>query len=122
MKSSAHGKSSSRRESRLWFAIFGPAAAWIATQQLGFVLSPLLCAQGGHWILYLLTASALAASAAGALAAWRTWRAIRGGASAAGEVGERRRFMAIAGFLLAVYFSLAIVALAIPQIVHRPCD
>jgi hypothetical protein len=61
-------------------------------------------------------------AAAGALAAWRTWRAIRGGASAAGEVGERRRFMAIAGFLLAVYFSLAIVALAIPQIVHRPCD
>jgi hypothetical protein len=47
VKSSAHGKSSSRRESRLWFAIFGPAAAWIATQQLGFVLSPLLCAQAG---------------------------------------------------------------------------
>jgi hypothetical protein len=122
MKSQGIPRRELRKEALLWFAIFGPAAAWIAAQQLSFVLSPLFCVKGGHWILYLLTASALAASAAGALAAWRSWSRIGSGEADAGGVDARRHFMAAAGFLLALYFGLAILALAIPQIVHRPCD
>jgi hypothetical protein len=120
MKSGAAARRKRRKDVLLWFSIFGPAAAWIAAQQLSFVLSPFLCAKGAHWILYLVTGSALAAAASGALAAWRSWTG--SDEPDAGGVAARRRFMAIAGFLLALYFGLAILALAIPQIVHRPCD
>jgi hypothetical protein len=106
-------------ERRLWLAIFIPSGAWITAFTLGFVLASGVCASGRRWILYLVTGSAFAAAAVGALEGWRAWQRLERGT---GEPVARRRFMAVAGLILALYFCLAILALAIPQIVHRPCD
>jgi hypothetical protein len=106
-------------ERRLWFSIFAPSLAWVTAFTVSFVLTSEVCATGRRWILFLVTGSALTAAALGAAAAWRTWKRLERGD---GSPGHRRRFMALSGLLLALYFGLVIVALAIPQIVHRPCD
>ena len=111
-----------RRSRALWLAFFGPAVAWIVAQQVDFYLSSWVCATGRRWVVLLVTGMTLAAAAGGALAAWGIWR--RDDAQARGRSPEasRRRFMAAGAVLLAVFFTLAILAFAIPQIVHRPCD
>jgi hypothetical protein len=111
-----------RLERRLWVSVFAPSLAWITALIVSFLLSSEICATGRRWILYLVTGSAMAAAAAGAIAGWRTWRRLAGEKPPSELVGARRLFMAAGGFVLALYFALAILALAIPQIVHRPCD
>ena len=106
-------------ERRLWLSIFAPSLAWITAFTVGFVLASEVCATGRRWILFLVTGSALTAAAWGAATAWHSWKRLERGD---GTPGDRRRFMALSGLLLALYFALVILALAIPQIVHRPCD
>jgi hypothetical protein len=111
-----------RKEGRLWVSILAPSLAWITALIVSFLLASEVCATGRRWILYLVTGSAFFAAAAGAVAGWRTWRRLEDVDEPPDSIGARRRFMAVAGLLLAIYFGLAILALAIPQIVHRPCD
>jgi hypothetical protein len=113
-------RSHSADERRIWLAIFGPAVAWILAQQLGFLLASWICRTGDRWVLYLITAAALLVAAAGALAAWESWKRLEGAHGDSSLV--RRRFMAAFALLLSAFFFLATLALAIPELVHRPCD
>ncbi len=119
-KSSA--RLSMRDEWRLWFSVFIPAAAWIAAQQASFLLSPWICATGRRWVLYLVTGVAALAAIAGTLGAWRSWRDLPPDDEAKDPARTRRRFMAAGGLLLGVFFLVAILAFAIPDLIHRPCD
>jgi hypothetical protein len=111
-----------REERRLWLAIFAPATGWIVAQQLSFYLSGWICTTGRKWVLLAITASALAAAAAGVAAGWECWRRFGTDTSTRDAETARRRFMAFGGLVLSVFFLIAILALAIPQSVHRPCD
>jgi hypothetical protein len=111
-----------RQEWRLWFSVFAPAAAWIVAQQASFLLTPWICTTGRRWVLYLVTGAASLAAIAGALAAWSSWRKLPPNGEGKDPARTRRRFMAAGGLLLGVFFLMAILAFAIPDLVHRPCD
>jgi hypothetical protein len=106
----------------LWVWAFVPVLAWIAAQQIDFFLAPWVCATGHRWALYAVTGSAfLAAAAAGFLSLLR-WRRSPPRDEKGNFVYARRRFMVAGGLLLAAVSLVAILALAIPALVHRPCD
>jgi hypothetical protein len=111
-----------REDNLLWLHALLPIFAWIAAQQIDFIVSPWVCATGNRWVLYAVTGHALLAAAAGGLGSWRQLRRMGAGSGHEGELRSRRRFMAGGGVLLAAIFFLAILALAIPVLVHRPCD
>lgn len=111
-----------REDTRLWVSALAPVFAWIAAHQLNFLFSPWVCATGRRWVLYAVTGAALVAAVAGGVASWKSWKELPAEGGSGNPVEARRRFMAGGGLLLALVFSLAIVALAIPAVVHRPCD
>jgi hypothetical protein len=111
-----------REERRLWFSILVPSLAWATAFTVSFLLASEACETGRRWILYLVTGAGLAAAAAGALEGWRSWKRLEAGRASSESNAARRRFMAVGGLILAMYFCLVLLALAIPQIVHRPCD
>jgi hypothetical protein len=119
-------KTSTRRELpqdwRLWFSIFAPAIAWIVAQQASFLLTPWICATGHRWVLYLVTGSASLAAIAGAVTAWKSWNDLSADREGSDPARTRRRFLAAGGLLLGAFFLMAILAFAIPGLVHRPCD
>jgi hypothetical protein len=122
---SSTGASSRRRaeeDGRLWVSVFTPVFAFAAAQQIDFILSPWVCATGNHWVLPLVTGLAFLLAVAGGLATWKIWKRLPAPGEAEDPAAERRRFVATGGLLLASVFLTAIVALAIPIFLHRPCD
>jgi hypothetical protein len=111
-----------REDNLLWLNALLPIFAWIAAQQIDFIVSPWVCATGNRWVLYAVTGLALLTAAAGGLGSWRQLRRMGAESGREDEVRARRRFMAGGGVLVAAIFFLAILALAIPAVVHRPCD
>jgi len=111
-----------REELGLWVSAFTPVVAWIGAQQVGFILSPWICATGHRWVLVAVTGLALLAASAGARASWRRWKRLPDEDAGESRGLARRRFMTAGSLLLAAIFLLAIAALAVPALVHRPCD
>ena len=113
---------STREDRRLWISASTPVVAFGAAQQLDFVLSAWVCATGNRWVLPLVTGVAFLFAAAGGLATWKIWKRLPVAGETEDPAAARRRFMAGGGLLLASVFLTAIVALAIPIFLHRPCD
>lgn len=111
----------SREDWALWLSFLAPIGSWIAAQQLGFLLSPWVCDTGRRWVLYVVMAAALGVAAAGMLASAREALRSPGGGDD-DPVRSRRKFMAFGALASSAFFLVAIVALAIPVFVHRPCD
>jgi len=111
-----------REEVVLWTAALTPVFAWIAAQQLDFLLSPWVCATGNRWVFHAVTGVALLAAAAGGAVSWRRWKELPAENGRESRVVSRHRFLSGGGLVLAAVFLVAIVALAIPAFVHRPCD
>jgi hypothetical protein len=101
--------------------VFTPVFAWIAAQQLDFLLSPWVCATGHRWVLHVVTGLALLLAAAGGAATWGIWKRLPAD-DGTDPTAARRRFVAGGGLLLTAVFLTAIVALAIPVFLRRPCD
>ena len=96
-----------------------PPAAWFVTLEANYLLARWVCATGERWVL---SAIALLASAAIVLSALPT-------APSATDLGTdpeqpmtTRRFLVLAGLLLAAASLLGVAALAVPGFIHRPCD
>jgi hypothetical protein len=118
-------KSSSHRIERqdvlLWLFAGTPVLAWIAAQQLSFLVTRSICATGHRWLLYLVMGPAFAAAALAGAASWAMWNEFASKRST-DRIPSRRRFMALGGVLLAAICGLSIIALMIPAALHRPCD
>jgi len=105
----------------LWLFLFIPVLAWIAAQQLAFLMTGSICASGHRWVLYLVMFLAVAAASAAGAASWIKWRPLASNASP-DSIPTYRRFMALGGVLLAAICDVSIVALMIPAALHRLCD
>ena len=95
---------------------FAPVLSWIAAQQLSFLATRSICANGNRWVLYLVMGSAFAAAAAAGAACWTKWK------GAADGTPTYRRFLALGGLFMAAICAVSILSLMIPAAVHRPCD
>lgn len=104
----------------LWFALLGGPAAWTVHLLASYPLVPLACRLGTTTPLNILTAvtAAIALAAAGT-GGWAYRRARRAGAE--GDTGDRATFMALAGLLLALLFTFAIVLEGLPPLLADPC-
>jgi hypothetical protein len=116
-------KPSSRRVERedvlLWLFAFIPVAAWITAQQLSFLATRSICANGRRSVLYLVMGPALAAAAAAGVASWTKWRALVSKKSADSAY---RRFMALGGVMLAAICAGSILSLMIAAALQGLCD
>ena len=111
-----------RQDRALWLSFLAPIGSWIAAQQISFVLSGWVCDTGRRWVLYVVMAAALAVATAGLAASVREALQSRNGDRDDDPLRSRRRFMAFGALASSAFFVVAIVALAIPVFVHRPCD
>jgi hypothetical protein len=118
-------KPSARRVERedvlLWLFAFTPVLAWIAAQQVSFLVARSICTTGRRWVLYLVMGSALATAASAAAASWTKWKALASKKSA-DRIVTYRRFTALGGILLAGICAVSIFSLMIPAALHRLCD
>lgn len=110
-------------------AIVAPLAApviWAVCFLAVYLFAEAACAAGGlRWagadavVVVTLAAAGLALAATAGAVVWSR-RARR--ADGAGEaVAEQQRMLSLVGVMLAVLFAAAIVALAVPALVLRPC-
>jgi len=113
----------SRQDLLLWFGMLAPPITWGLHFQVSYMLAPSACAARQSWYLHAATLGALLIVALAGLAAWRSWQRLPGPESedATSRVGGRR-FLAISGVALAVFFAMVIVAIDIPSLILRVCD
>ncbi|MCA1582259.1 MAG: hypothetical protein LC796_12895 [Acidobacteria bacterium] len=107
----------------LWFGIVAPPLAWAANELAGLLLPDWVCKSGHRWVLHAITAAALAiAVLAGAMASRSARPSEEDAGDPEGPIAKRRRFMSQLAVMSALFFSLVIVAGAVPGAIHRPCD
>ena len=112
-----------RHEGRLWFGIFAPMLAWAVDEQAGMLLSDWVCKTGNKGVLIGVAAACLALAIAGGVAAYGAFQQVpEEPDDGTRRVPARQRFLSLLGLLASIFFSLALVASAVPGIVHRPCD
>lgn len=105
---------------RLWAGLLGPPMIALADLSLHYAMTGWVCRTGRSWIFDLLTIVALILVALTTLLAWHEWKKI--GQRDAGEtVRGRRTLMAAGGLTNGAFFTLVIVATAIPNFLLRGC-
>lgn len=100
------------RDVALWFGALGGPAAWLIDLQIRYAIVEYVCRNHAGWIMWLVTLGTLALAVIAALVAF---------AHRAAEE-KRVRFMALAGGAISTLFSLAIIAMAVPDLFLRACD
>ena len=119
----AHAQPGLRTEGRLWIGIAVPLLAWAVEEQASMLLADWVCRTGNKTVLFLIAATCLAAALAAGRAAYGAFREVpEEPDDGTRRVPGRQRFLALLGLLASSFFSLAILASAVPGIVHRPCD
>ena len=85
-----------------------PPMAWFASLEANFALAPLACAGHGKSMLLLVSALALGLTVAAGLLAW-------------GQRNFERR-VALSAAVVSAFFSIVIVAQAIPNLMLGGCE
>jgi hypothetical protein len=107
----------------LWAGILLPPFAWFLHQQLSYISVLWACETGRQFILYIATLAMLLLALGGGLIARQTWQRLgRDEPDEAEGVLARSRFMAVAGVLSSVMFSLVILAQGIPSFILNACE
>lgn len=103
----------------LWFALLGGPLAWSAHLLGSYPLVPLACRTGSTAPLIILTLCTAAIALAAAGTGWWAYRRAPGGE----DTGRSRpAFMALAGLLLALLFTFAVVLEGLPALLQDPCS
>lgn len=99
-----------------------PPLAWMLHLSVSFTVATALCGSSIQWVLHLLTAGALAISLGGGLLAVRNWHAT-GEDTNPDEGGTlaRSKFLALAGMASFAFFTLAILAAAVANLMVGSC-
>lgn len=106
----------------LWFAFLGPPIAWLVHIGARYPLVPIACAHDLPVVLHVVTVGTLTvAIGAGVAAVSLSRRARASSSSTRGSVPDRVRYMAGVGLVLAMLFSLVIVAELVPALMQDPC-
>jgi hypothetical protein len=106
----------------LAFGMFAGPAAWALHQQVSYMLTPTVCANGNEFVLHLVALLALVLTAAGGLVAWRISKRLPEGSTEKGDDrGTRARFLALTAAVLCAFFGLVILAQEVPNLFLGAC-
>src|SRR4051794_27295319 len=111
------------RDLALWAGVLAGPVAFALDEEISYAVTQNACSTGDHVFLHLASLLALCLIAAGAVSAWRVFVRLPAGADQTrGGEWDRSRFMAIAGLVLCLIFTLFVIAEAVPRFILGPCD
>lgn len=96
----------------LWFGALAPPIAWLIDLQIKYAIVQYVCQNRSEWIFWVTAFGSLIVAVAGGLVAFPY----------AASDDRREHFMALAGIGISAMFSIAIIAMAIPDIFIKACD
>jgi hypothetical protein len=102
----------------LWSGLLLAPVAWLLQMEISYALVPWSCSHNQRSALYITNLFFLIMSGAAILISWKNWRSI----AEDNIAGNRARFMAVLGILIACVFSLVIIAQGIPRFIITPCQ
>jgi hypothetical protein len=121
VEGAGHYYSEGRGLLALWTGLLLPPIAWVVNFETNYALVPGLCGRGaGNAILWLVCGVSMVASLGAGLLAWSCYQDLRGDAMQVDA--DRARTMAIGGVIMSALFTLAIVGIAVPTFMLRPCE
>jgi hypothetical protein len=104
-----------------WVGILLPPIAWGIQLQAVYLTSEKGCGDLNFSRNHLISAIAVASAIIGGAIAWGYWPAGDYEATEAGKPDARKRFMAMVGVTLSIFFAIVIFAQWLPTIVGVPC-
>jgi hypothetical protein len=107
----------------LWTGVLLPPVAFLVNLEVAYALVPAACGARTTIAVHLVHAVSLTLAILGGVVAWRTWQ--RSGAIWPGGEGgriSRTQFTAGLGALMALLFTIVIVAQWIPSFILDPCQ
>jgi hypothetical protein len=112
-----------RRDLALWAGILLAPFAWATQLLVNYSITPSICVNEQKWLLHLVSLIAALIALGGAFIARRAWTRLTSGSTLEGEARESgRRFMALGGIVLSLFFVLVIFALDLPNWWLDPCQ
>jgi hypothetical protein len=112
-----------RRTLALAAGFFLAPFAWVIQLLANYSLTPTVCVNEQTWMLHLVSLIALVTALGGAVIAWSAWTRLTSGSMLEGDARESgRRFLALAGTVLSLFFALVILALELPNWWLDPCQ
>jgi hypothetical protein len=115
--------SSAEGMAALWGGVLAGPIAWALDLGVSYALVKWTCGSQHTSVLHLVTVGALVIIAGGAFAAWRALEQTPAGAPTdGGHAFERGRFMAIWGLWSCAFFTLVVLATALPPWVLDACQ
>ena len=111
-----------RMAARLWWGIAAGPIAWGCDLGVSYALAPHVCSTGHFYLLHLITLIALAVALSGFFIAVDNRRRLGGGDDKGGSTHDRAYFDALVGMGYSSFFSVIIVAGAVPRWILNPCQ
>ncbi len=108
---------SDRRSKQLLSAVmFLAPCAWGLQLMINYSITPTVCGTGKTWLLHLVSLLAALTALGGTLLARASWMRLPSGSTEeGGAYAAGRRFLALAGMGLSLFFVLAIFAAELPN-------
>lgn len=112
-----------RRDLVLWTGILLAPFAWATQLLVNYSLTTTACTYDQRWMLHGVSLAAWLTALGGALIARRAWRRLTSGSTLEGDAhAVGRRFMALGGIVLSLFFAVVIFALELPTWWIDPCQ
>ena len=113
------------RLAALWTGVLAGPVVWAALLETNYAMSYVACEQRHTWMLHLATVVAVALIGLAAFGLWRARPPGHDDAEPSIDPREtavmRSRFMVIGGLAFCAWFTLVILATAIPVFILPPC-
>lgn len=107
-----------------WFGVLGAMLAWSVESGISYAGTAHACSTGRYYLLYINSVVAIVVSIAAIAVAYRTYRlgTDAGSSSAEGSLAGRTHFMGLLGLLNSGFFTVVVLANALPRFILSPCD
>lgn len=110
-----------RTSARLVAGMLAAPLAWLLHLVVSYALVGPACEGEASWVHHVVTLAALALALPGGVLAWQAWRGSPPEDSPGAPARHRTQFLAIAGVVNAVFFSLIILLSWSAAIALAPC-
>ena len=112
-----------RIEAGEWWAIFAGPLAWALDEGTSYALTQHACSTGHFYVLHLMTIVSLCISISGFWMGLTGYRRLTAKANTHGHQSrDRAFFVSSVGAAMSVFFTVIVVAEAVPRWILSPCS